>query len=789
MINKIVTLYYLKRVVMKILNCLVFYTLLLYSYSLSSSCPSPDINGVRYPEDVLELNDCINDFNSQIICANFIIDLGFSIYTLEAPLLPINNLCLLSLKNGILERNDISSNFRLLEIKTGTTVNIYNLVLRKGLSSANGGAIYNEGELTIESSTLNNNSAQNGGAIFNQSTLTITNSTLAQNTADSGGAIYNNDVSNANINNSTIAKNSAILNGGGIHNTIGNINILSTIISSNNGGLGPDLYNKITTMKYSLIGSTLDYSIVFSLNNIFAQALIGPLQQNGGFTPTIAILPGSLGMDTGYSPAFLLFDQRGSPYSRKNNGLTDMGAYQHQECKSCKKNSDCVTNNPCLDHSCKKGVCYYTANNNSCNDNNQCTINDQCKDGNCEGTINPECKTCQANSDCNDNDLCTSDICISGLCSYAFNSINCDDNNQCTESDKCVLGTCTGAPSSECKFCEANSDCDDNDLCTNEQCIDGLCTYSPKCSPASGCNTAICVEGNCIITIGCIGNTCNDAACIDGSCVLTPKCDDNNKCTVDQCVNGACSNTPVDCNDGQYCTNDACDQTTGNCLHTNKTGLEGICDDLNSCTFPDICTEGICVGTPSPSCNTCTSNAECNDNLACTDDVCEFNGICVNYLSRACDDLNLCTNDQCTQGGCTNTPIPNCTVPSCFVDADCPSHPCSSSLCLSGECVTFEDNSACGTVTDCVYYRCQPCFGPGCNTYICIPTDICPTCSNNSDCDDLNACTIDTCNTINQTCSHTQKNCDDNNPTTLDCCRPSTGDCYNNLTPFINQCF
>ncbi|MBO7719049.1 MAG: hypothetical protein J6S29_02740, partial [Methanosphaera sp.] len=76
-----------------------------------------------------------------------------------------------------------------------------------------GGAIDNEGTMTITKSTLTNNSAKHGGAIYNGKSLTITDSTLANNTAEKGGAIKQlmgaNAVGNINIARNTFINNHA----------------------------------------------------------------------------------------------------------------------------------------------------------------------------------------------------------------------------------------------------------------------------------------------------------------------------------------------------------------------------------------------------------------------------------------------------------------------------------------------------------------------------------------------------------------------------------------------------
>ena len=140
---------------------------------------------------------------------------------------------------------------------TAKDVTIKNIFLKNGFAK-DGGALYNEGDLTIFSSTLNDNSAQtlggaicndggqlrilesalegnsarNGGAIRNlQGTLSISKyCKLSGNTASSsGGAIANSDI--ANIEESAIEDNTSD-SGGGISNG-GRMTIRDTALKNN----------------------------------------------------------------------------------------------------------------------------------------------------------------------------------------------------------------------------------------------------------------------------------------------------------------------------------------------------------------------------------------------------------------------------------------------------------------------------------------------------------------------------------------------------------------------------
>jgi hypothetical protein len=60
---------------------------------------------------------------------------------------------------------------------------------------------------------------------------------------------------------------------------------------------------------------------------------LGPLQNNGGPTPTMALLPGSPALDAGLNdalPATGSSDQRGQGFARVVNGAIDIGAFEAQ---------------------------------------------------------------------------------------------------------------------------------------------------------------------------------------------------------------------------------------------------------------------------------------------------------------------------------------------------------------------------------------------------------------------------------------------------------------------------
>ena len=143
-------------------------------------------------------------------------------------------------------------------IGPGITVIITNLTLTNSTAIGNGGAIYNEGNLTVINSTLTDNTATNyGGAIYNCGDLTVTNSTFAGNTASNGGAITN---MNGKLTvTSTIINNNNAANDGGAINNYGNLTVTNSIINNNSAayyGGAIENYGTLTLTKSTLTGNS-----------------------------------------------------------------------------------------------------------------------------------------------------------------------------------------------------------------------------------------------------------------------------------------------------------------------------------------------------------------------------------------------------------------------------------------------------------------------------------------------------------------------------------------------------
>ncbi|WP_461067209.1 right-handed parallel beta-helix repeat-containing protein [Streptomyces pseudoechinosporeus] len=123
----------------------------------------------------------------------------------------------------------------------GGTVTLNNRSTVKGNTAEGaGGGIFNGGEVTLDHSTVEGNTATSsdlgiGGGIFNAGTVTLNNrSTVERNTASrNGGGIFNDDFGTMTLNRSTVKRNTTSGNGGGIYNDGGTVTLNRSTVRDN----------------------------------------------------------------------------------------------------------------------------------------------------------------------------------------------------------------------------------------------------------------------------------------------------------------------------------------------------------------------------------------------------------------------------------------------------------------------------------------------------------------------------------------------------------------------------
>lgn len=202
------------------------------------------------------------------------------------------------------------------------------------------------GSGVLEQVVIRHNQADRGGGIFSNRPLTITATSIISNTARAGGGIIN--YGHLVLTNSTISSNTATVNDGGIAQSSGSLSILNstishnelggvfsaatttlknTLIAQNAGGYGNCSGTMLTSLGHNLSSDnscTTRFTAIGDLNN--TDPRLGPLQDNGGPTPTRALLPGSPAINAGTNAGCPATDQRG--ISRPQGGTCDIGAFE-----------------------------------------------------------------------------------------------------------------------------------------------------------------------------------------------------------------------------------------------------------------------------------------------------------------------------------------------------------------------------------------------------------------------------------------------------------------------------
>jgi len=207
-------------------------------------------------------------------------------------------------------------------------ITIENGVFSFNKASGNGGAIFNSnGVVVISNSTFTDNSAPlNGGAVhILNGTATISNSTFANNDAPFGGGGVSVISGSAVLTNNTFYGNKAQVGGAAIHGGIGNIVARNNIVAES---LGRNCLGVFSPATLANIDTDRSCGAGF-LTTTISELRLAPLANNGGRTPTFALMSGSAAINSGdaascASTLINNFDQRGA----KRTHICDIGAFE-----------------------------------------------------------------------------------------------------------------------------------------------------------------------------------------------------------------------------------------------------------------------------------------------------------------------------------------------------------------------------------------------------------------------------------------------------------------------------
>jgi hypothetical protein len=509
-------------------------------------------------------------------------------------------------------------------------------------------------------------------------------------------------------------------------------------------------------------------------------------------------------------------------YTAKGDG--DPGGQTLGDCKKTVCNGqggtttvDDDTDVPAPANSCKVGVCSMgmpdqtpTAPGTSCGNGSKC-----------DGSGN--CAACLTDGDCGAATACASFSCTDGACvpHYVANGqgnpgggiegdckkVTCDgqggttqvdddgdlpdDGNPCTD-DLCTDGVASNEPTHVGAVCGASLKCDGAGKCVG-------CVVADDCGTSSACVTYSCQAGKCVTEDTpssmscpddgdpCTSDTCNGTgtcehptASVGTTCGAGHVCNAGGSCT-DGCVIGGTFYAASAPNPGNLCQ--VCTPATSTSTWSNRTNGFG-CNDGDSCTANDVCTNGTCAGTPYTCTTTsCQANSTCDgsggctvtnkpngascpdDGNACTSDTCDGSGTCGHpnvSTGTSCGSALVCNAGTCASG---------CVIGGTFFTADAPNPSNTCQVCNPSMSTSSwssapngkgcNDGNACTKGDVCQNGTC------GGTAYTCSPTtcQATSTCDGNGGCtatnkangasctDDGNACTTDTCNGSG-TCGH-----------------------------------
>jgi len=234
----------------------------------------------------------------------------------------------------------------------------------RSATSARGGAVAAlVGVLSVSRSTFRDNGAYggngldgspipgnpasaHGGAIYVGTTARITNSTFVGNRARAGsgpgissGSSYGGAVAavegNIILASTTIVSNMVSdINGSdsfgaGLYRSAGTVSILNSLLAGNfaNTSTSQNLFGSLTDLGHNLSSdATPIWTSGTSVNN--TDPLLGPLSDNGGFTLTFPLLPGSPAIDAADPITAPAADQRG--VARPQGPAPDIGSFEKQ---------------------------------------------------------------------------------------------------------------------------------------------------------------------------------------------------------------------------------------------------------------------------------------------------------------------------------------------------------------------------------------------------------------------------------------------------------------------------
>jgi hypothetical protein len=358
--------------------------------------------------------------------------------------------------------------------------------------------------------------------------------------------------------------------------------------------------------------------------------------------------------------------------SCSDNGFQSVGTSCNGVAGECEVQDTCDGSGSCSDNgfqsvgtSCN-GVAGECEVQDTCDGSGSCSDNGFQSAGSSCGDAGTACivqDTCDGSGSCTDNGFASSGTSCNGVAGDCEVQDTCDGSGSCSDNGFASAGSNCGDAGTACivqDTCDGSGTCTDNGFeSAGTSCngVAGECEVQDTCDGSGSCSDngfesvgTSCngVAGECEVQDTCDGSgSCSDngfesagTSCngVAGDCEVQDTCDGSGSCS----DNGHKA-AGVACGDpGDQCVlADTCDGS-GSCTDNGFEDNGTSCDDGNSCTTPDACSLGLCVG----------------DSTICGD------GTTQDSCGEECDDGNTTSGDGCSElcllEGCSATPATPC---------------------------------------------------------------------------------------------------------------------------------
>ncbi len=414
----------------------------------------------------------------------------------------------------------------------------------------------------------------------------------------------------------------------------------------------------------------------------------------------------------------------------------------------------------------------------------------------------------------------------------AVDAILADSGDATATTDTGNSTACPGGPACTCSI---DSDCDSGvciETAAGKQCAqtcgDTSCPSGFACKPHGSVDSiSICVPLHLSLCAPCLQNSdcqaqgANDAWCLDrgadgafcgGTCAKDVDCPDGYVCGDGKPLGGGASVKACQPKAGAICTCSAWATKLGVATNCQNSNSFGACSGKRNCTAQGL----TACDAPQAKAEMCNGQDDnCNGKV---DDLAPGTG-CMKKAFEAKGSAATCKLDSdCSSGEACDSGVCHVLIGACPGKATCTSS--GEELCLDAKSPSYEtcngQDDDCDGMTDETFGWVdlatggtvaigQPCGAGACgggfvqcqtiNQAICSTIskagkDICngqdDDCDGQTDetaCDDNDACTSDLCNAVAAACDHTAAvSCDDGNPCTADSCDKATAACDHTLT-------